>query len=116
LRQSCTIERCTLDVQRTGLVLSVVIQSFTCAETRAIFEGLKSPKFNTLRSVLERKLTMLSAAVALNDLKAPPNSRLEALSKDRAGQHSIRVNDQFRLCCFVWTSAGPKDVECVAYH
>jgi len=68
-----------------------------------------------MRAVLERKLAMLDAAVALSDLQAPPNNRLEALSKDRRGQHSIRVNDQFRLC-FVWTAAGPKDVECVDYH
>jgi proteic killer suppression protein len=92
-----------------------VISSFKCAETQAIYDGRKSPKFSTIRSVLERKLQMLDAAVALNDLLAPPNNRLEALVKDRKGQHSIRVNDQFRLC-FVWTPAGPKDVECVDYH
>ena len=92
-----------------------MIQSFKCSETQAIYEGGKSPRFSTMRSVLERKLTMLNAAVALKDLLAPPNNHLEALTKDRAGQHSIRVNDQFRLC-FVWTPAGPKDVECVDYH
>jgi toxin HigB-1 len=92
-----------------------VIQSFKCFETRAIFEGGKSPKFSTMRSILERKLAMLDAAVALKDLLAPPNNRLEALTKDRRGQHSIRVNDQFRLC-FVWTEAGPTNVECLDYH
>ena len=94
---------------------SPVIQSFRCSETEAIFAGAKSPRFSTMRAVLERKLAMLDAAVALSDLLAPPNNRLEALTKDRRGQHSIRVNDQFRLC-FVWTAAGPNDVECEDYH
>ena len=80
-----------------------------------MFEGLKSRRFSTIRSVLERKLQMLDAAVSLRDLLAPPNNRLEALTKDRKGQHSIRVNDQFRVC-FVWTEQGPADVECVDYH
>jgi proteic killer suppression protein len=64
---------------------------------------------------LERKLTMLDAAALLGDLRIPPNNRLEALKGDRAGQYSIRVNDQWRLC-FVWTAAGPTNVECVDYH
>jgi proteic killer suppression protein len=81
----------------------------------AIYEGRKSRQFSTIRTVLERKLQMLDAAVALRDLLAPPNNRLEALTRDRAGQHSIRVNDQFRLC-FRWTAQGPADVECVDYH
>ena len=92
-----------------------MIQSFKCAETQAIFEGGKSAQFSTMRSVLERKLQMLDAAVRLNDLRVPPKNNLEALVDDRKGQHSIRVNDQFRLC-FVWTDAGPKDVECIDYH
>ena len=58
---------------------------------------------------------MLDDAVELRDLKSPPGNRLEALSGDRAGQHSIRINDQWRLC-FVWTDAGPKNVEIVDYH
>ncbi len=80
-----------------------------------MYEGGKSRRFSNFRSVLERKLQMLDAAVSLRDLLAPPNNRLEALSRDRAGQHSIRVNDQFRLC-FVWTEQGPSNVECVDYH
>ena len=92
-----------------------MIQSFACAQTQAIFEGGKSAKFSTMRNVLERKLQMLDAAAVLRDLRAPPNNRLEALTKDRKGQHSIRVNDQYRLC-FVWTDAGPTNVECVDYH
>jgi len=58
---------------------------------------------------------MLHAASRLDDLRAPPGNRLEALSGSRRGQHSIRVNDQFRIC-FVWTDAGPADVEIVDYH
>ena len=62
-----------------------------------------------------RKLRLLHAAAVLADLRAPPANHLEALAGDRAGQHSIRVNDQFRLC-FLWTAAGPMDVEFVDYH
>ena len=96
-------------------MLVPVIQSFRCAEARAIYEGRKSRRFSTIRTVLERKLQMLDAVAALRDLLAPPNNRLEALTRDRAGQHSIRVNDQFRIC-FRWTEQGPADVECVDYH
>lgn len=62
-----------------------------------------------------RKLAMLEAAVNLDDLRSPPGNRLEALSDDREGQHSIRINDQWRIC-FVWTVNGPENVEIVDYH
>ncbi len=62
-----------------------------------------------------RKLTMIENAVLLSDLRSPPGNRLEALTGDRKGQHSIRINDQFRVC-FIWTEAGAKDVEIVDYH
>lgn len=62
-----------------------------------------------------RKLAMLEAASSLEDLRSPPGNKLEALSGDRAGQHSIRINDQWRVC-FVWTDAGPEAVEVVDYH
>jgi len=62
-----------------------------------------------------RKLAMLNRAGKLDDLRVPPGNRLEALKGERAGQHSIRVNDQYRVC-FVWTAEGPKDVEIVDYH
>lgn len=65
--------------------------------------------------VAVRKVAMLEAAVKLNDLRSPPGNRLEALSGDRAGQHSIRINDQWRIC-FVWTDNGPENVEMVDYH
>ncbi len=65
--------------------------------------------------MLERKLVMLNAATQLQDLRSPPNNRLEKLTGDRAGQYSIRVNDRYRLT-FRWTPQGPADVECVDYH
>ena len=58
---------------------------------------------------------MLNRAARLDDLRVPPGNRLEALGGDRAGQHSVRINDQFRIC-FVWTAGGPRDVEIVDYH
>jgi proteic killer suppression protein len=92
-----------------------MIRSFNCDETRAIFEGESAPRFGNIRRVVERKLFMLNNASILDDLRSPPGNRLEPLSGDRAGQHSIRVNDQFRLC-FRWTPTGPEDVELVDYH
>jgi toxin HigB-1 len=68
-----------------------------------------------LVKVARRKLGYLNAAIDLRDLRLPQGNRLEALTKDRAGQHSIRVNDQFRIC-FRWTSEGPTDVEVTDYH
>jgi len=65
--------------------------------------------------VAARKLDMLDYAARLGDLRTPPGNRLEALKADRRGQHSIRINDQWRIC-FRWTSNGPEDVEIVDYH
>ena len=62
-----------------------------------------------------QKLLMLNAANQISDLRMPPGNRLEALVGDRKGQHSIRINDQYRIC-FVWTAAGPQDVQIVDYH
>ena len=92
-----------------------VIESFRCKETEAVFRGGKSRKLQAIRVALERKLIMLHSAGVLSDLASPPGNRLEALSGDRKGQHSIRVNDQFRIC-FRWTEKGPADVEVVDYH
>ncbi len=72
-------------------------------------------RFARIESVARRKLRQLEIAGRLDDLRVPPGNRLEALKDDRIGQHSIRVNDQFRLC-FRWTPAGPADVEIVDYH
>jgi proteic killer suppression protein len=91
------------------------IQSFTCKETASFFAGQRVRRFVNIESVAMRKLAMLHRAGRLDDLRIPPNNRLEALVGDRKGQHSIRVNDQFRIC-FVWSAEGPKNVEIVDYH
>jgi proteic killer suppression protein len=93
-----------------------VIKSFKDAATQAGFNG-ESPKGfpSDLLKASRRKLRYLNAAANLSDLRAPPGNRLEALKADRAGQHSIRINDQFRIC-FVWTPEGPVAVEITDYH
>ena len=73
------------------------------------------PRFANIERVATRKLEMLDRAHELRDLASPPQNRLEALKNDRKGQHSIRINDQFRIC-FMWTPGGPGDVEIVDYH
>ncbi len=92
-----------------------MIHSFKCRDTLALYEGRRPRKFKALATVAERKLAQLDAAQSLAFLKAPPGNHLEALKGDRNGQHSIRINDQWRIC-FVWTEFGPVDVEIVDYH
>jgi toxin HigB-1 len=92
-----------------------VIKSFRCAETQALFETGKSKRFGNVVKAATRKLTQLEAATTLEFLKSPPGNHLEALKGDRKGQHSIRINDQWRIC-FRWTKSGPEDVEIVDYH
>ena len=93
-----------------------MIRSFKNALTRAAFNGEALKGFPAgLLAVTRRKLNYLDAAASLRDLGSPPGNRLEALKADRMGQHSIRVNDQFRIC-FVWTADGPEHVEFVDYH
>jgi len=92
-----------------------VIQSFRCRHTRALFEGGNPRPFRAIRAGAERKLQLLDSAQTLDFLRSPPGNRLEALRGNRAGQHSIRINDQWRVC-FVWTDGGPADVEIVDYH
>jgi len=93
-----------------------VIKGFKDRDTEAVFKG-ESPKGfpSDLIKVARRKLAYLDAAVDLRDLRVPPGNKLEALSGGRKGQHSIRVNDQFRIC-FCWTPEGPTDVEMTDYH
>jgi len=93
----------------------MAIRSFKCPDTEAVYRGEPCRRFAAIRQILERKLQMLDNAVTLGDLGSPPGNRLEPLKGDRTGQHSIRVNGQWRLC-FVWTASGPEDVECVDYH
>jgi proteic killer suppression protein len=91
------------------------IRGFACAETERLFQTGKSRRFGNILAVAVRKLDMLNAAATLADLRLPPGNQLEALGGDRAGQHSIRISRQWRVC-FVWTPAGPDRVEIVDYH
>ncbi|MFZ6769514.1 type II toxin-antitoxin system RelE/ParE family toxin [Undibacterium sp. Di26W] len=93
----------------------MTIQSFKCGETQKLFEGFRVSRFVSFQSVAERKLQIMDSAVTLDALRSPPGNRLEALRGDRLGQHSIRINDQFRIC-FIWTNQGPTQVEIVNYH
>ena len=80
-----------------------------------MFEGGKPKRFRSIQATAERKLAQLDAALTLEFLRAPPGNRLELLKGDRPKQHSVRINDQWRLC-FVWTANGPENVEIVDYH
>jgi proteic killer suppression protein len=92
-----------------------MIKGFRCANTRALFEAGKCKQFAAITKVATRKLAQLDAAETLEFLRSPPGNRLETLKGDRKGQHSIRVNDQYRIC-FRWMANGPTDVELVDYH
>lgn len=93
-----------------------MIRSFKDKKTAAAFDGKILKGFPAdLVSVARRKLRMVHRAASLDDLRFPPGNMLEELTRDRKGQHSIRVNDQFRIC-FRWTDAGPEDVEFTDYH
>jgi proteic killer suppression protein len=92
-----------------------VIRSFRCKDTERLFRRESVRRFKAIESVARRKLDMLEAAHTLQDLSVPPGNRLEALKGDRKGQHSIRINDQWRVC-FTWTDSGAEQVEIVDYH
>jgi len=97
-----------------------MIVGFKDAGTEDLWNGVDSKASRRacpaeLQRVALRKLTILHRAASLVDLSSPPGNRLEALKGDRAGQHSVRINDQFRIC-FVWTAEGPDEVEIVDYH
>ncbi|MBG0718677.1 plasmid maintenance system killer [Microbacterium sp. 2C] len=93
-----------------------MIRSFGSKETERLWRRERAPSLDPrIHVVALRKLRQVGSAEALDDLRVPPGNRLEALKGDRAGQHSIRINDQWRIC-FVWTDAGPEEVEIVDYH
>jgi len=93
----------------------MAIQNFACYETEVLYTEGQTTKFNSIQRTAERKLTILNSASNLSDLRSPVGNNLHALTGDRAGQHAIRINDQYRIC-FIWTPAGPASVEIVDYH
>lgn len=115
IRLSLYVCRYTLVVIRKALYTVSMIKTFRCKHTQALYEG-KSPRpFRAFRNAAERKLQLLDSAASLDFLRSPPGNRLEALEGDRAGQHSIRINRQWRVC-FVWSDSGVYDVGIVDYH
>ena len=92
-----------------------MIRSFADKETQRLFETGRSRKFSSFARIAIRKLTQLDIVEHLDDLRVPPGNHLEVLRGDRKGQHSIRINDQFRVCCR-WKPDGAYDVEIVDYH
>ncbi|MDK9724915.1 MAG: type II toxin-antitoxin system RelE/ParE family toxin [Sterolibacteriaceae bacterium MAG5] len=89
---------------------------FKCRETEAIWNGRMSRRLPAeIQAIARRKLRMLNAAATIADLRIPPENRLEMLKGDRKGQHSIRINDQWRIC-FVWSASGATAIEIVDYH
>lgn len=92
-----------------------MIRSFKGSETEALFAGRFTRRLQQVARVAQRKLQQLHAARELRDLAVFPGNRLEALAGDRRGQHSIRINDQYRIC-FVWKEGDAEAVEIVDYH
>jgi toxin HigB-1 len=92
-----------------------MIRSFKSRETESLFRLERSRRWANIERPALRKLVQLDLAASLEDLRVPPGNRLEALQRDRKGQWSIRINDQFRIC-FRWTNDGPEDVEIIDYH
>jgi proteic killer suppression protein len=93
-----------------------MIQSFADEQTEAFYRtGKTTAGYQMVAKIALRKLDMMDAAKVLDDLRVPPGNKLEKLRGHRSGQHSIRINDQWRIC-FRWTETGPSDVEIVDYH
>ena len=92
-----------------------MIKTFRCAETEKLHRRIRSRRFLAIERAAQRKLRQLDIATELRDMAAPPGNRLEVLHGDRVGQHSVRINDQWRIC-FVWRNGDVYDVEIVDYH
>jgi len=92
-----------------------VIASYADKDTEKLAAGVRVKKFEVIAQAARRKLAILEAAISLEDLRIPPGNRLEALAGDRQGQHSIRINDQYRIC-FQWENRNAYRVEIVDYH
>ena len=106
----------TIDGNNAERYANGVIQTFAEKDTERVWQRVHVRKFGPdLQRIANRKLLILDAAESIDDLRVPPGNRLEQLQGNRKGQHSIRVNDQWRIC-FTWTPAGPIDVEITDYH
>ena len=92
-----------------------MIKSFKCPETERIFRRQHSRRFSSIETAVLRKLLLLEAAGRVEDLRVPPGNRLEKLQGDRAGQYSVRINDQWRIC-FRWSEGAAYEVQVVDYH
>jgi proteic killer suppression protein len=92
-----------------------MIRSFRCRNTQRLANDVDVPRFRAIHRMARRKLAVLSSAAKLDDLRSPPGNRLETLKGDRTGQHSIRINQQWRIC-FRWIDGEAHDVEIVDYH
>ena len=92
-----------------------MIASYADKDTEKLAAGVRVKKFEAIAQAARRKLAILEAAISLEDLRIPPGNRLEALAGDRQGQHSIRINDQYRIC-FQWENRNAYSVEIVDYH
>ena len=92
-----------------------MVLTFRSKDAEALFKRNRVKRFEAFERVARRKLLQIDAALSLEDLRNPPGNRLEALKGDRVGAHSLRINDQWRIC-FIWTEQGALDVEIVDYH
>ena len=104
-----------LHMTRNGILWFRMIQSFKDVWTKELFESGSGKHWANIRATAQRKLDQIDAAGTLDDLRTPPGNRLEALKGDRSGHHSIRINDQYRLC-FVWHGDNATEAEIVDYH